>query len=172
VPIDLARVPSQLVAAYIQVGQFAKAEPISREDLEQTRTKFGPADSRTAGAMATLGLILMKQQKWAEAEPVLRDCLKIREAKEPDEWSTFNTRSVLGGCLLGQTRFSEAEPLIVDGYTGLKARAAKMPAPAKKYLAEAGARIVPLYEAWGKNEKAEEWRNRLAPAADSTRPKP
>jgi len=47
-----------------------------------------------------------------------------------------------------------------------------MPTPAKIYLPEAGARIVALYEAWGKKDKAAEWRKRLAPAADTTKPKP
>ncbi len=122
--------------------------------------------------MATLGLMLVKQERWAEAEPVLRDCLKIREAKQPDEWYTFNTHSLLGASLLGQKKFAEAEPLIVGGYEGLKAREAKLPAPAKKCLPEAAARIVPLYEAWGKKDKPDEWRKNLAPARDSTSPKP
>jgi serine/threonine protein kinase/tetratricopeptide (TPR) repeat protein len=172
VPADLARLPSQLTDAYTRAGQFAKAEPIARESLELARKQFGPADPRTAGTMATLGLILFKQQKWAEAEPVLRDCLKIREAKQPEEWSTFNTRSLLGGSLVGQKKLSEAEPLIVGGFEGLKAREANIPGPAKQYLPEAGARIVSLYEMWGKKDKADEWRKSLALATDSIKPKP
>ena len=29
-----------------------------------------------------------------------------------------------------------------------------------------------LYDAWGKKDKADEWRKRLASAADATKPKP
>jgi hypothetical protein len=64
--------------------------------------------------------------------------------------------------LSGQKRYAEAEPHLLQGYGGLKAREAKIPAPRKKNLAEAAARIVPFYEAWGKPEKAAEWRTKLA----------
>jgi hypothetical protein len=39
------------------------------------------------------------EYKHADAEPVLRDCLKIRQAKQPDAWDTFNTQSMLGDAL-------------------------------------------------------------------------
>ena len=77
--------------------------------------------------MAQLGLNLIQQRKWAEAETVLRECLAIREKAQPDDWSTFNTRSLLGGSLLGQKKFAEAEPLILAGYEGMKAREDKIP---------------------------------------------
>jgi eukaryotic-like serine/threonine-protein kinase len=50
----------------------------------------------------------------------------------------------------------EAEPLILQGYEGMKAREAKIPAPAKKRLAEAAERVVKLYEVWGRKNKAAE----------------
>jgi hypothetical protein len=31
----------------------------------------------------------------------------------------------------------------------------------KVYLSEAGARIVPIYAAWGKTDKADEWKAKL-----------
>jgi hypothetical protein len=43
----------------------------------------------------------------------------------------------------------------------MKAREAKIPAPRKKDLGEAAARVVNLYEAWGQPEKAREWRQKL-----------
>ena len=70
-----------------------------------------------------------RQRKWAEAEAILRECLAIREKAQPDDWTTFNTRSQLGGSLMGQKKFAEAEPLILAGYEGMKAREAKIPAP-------------------------------------------
>ena len=128
------------------------------------RQQFGPADPRTAGFLAPLGQNLILQGKWTEAEPVLRDCLAIREKSQPDDWSTFNTRSVLGGSLLGQKKYAEAEPLIVSGYEGLKAREAKIPPPGKPRLTEAAERVLKLYEAWGKKDDAAKWRARLAQA--------
>ncbi len=38
--------------------------------------------------------------------------LAIREKTQPEDWSTFNTRSTLGGSLLGQKRYAAAEQLL------------------------------------------------------------
>ena len=43
----------------------------------------------------------------------------------------------------------------------MKAREAKIPARSKRRLPEAGKRIVTLYNAWGKQDKAEEWMKKL-----------
>ena len=157
----LARARPQLAAAYEAAGEFARAEPFYRDGLEQARKQFGPNDLRSAGAMASLGLNLLKQQKFADAEPMLRECLGIREMAQPDEWSTFNARSLLGGSLFGQKKYAESEPLLLSGYAGLKTREAKIPVPAKPRLPEAGERVVKLYEAWGQPDKAREWRKKL-----------
>jgi serine/threonine protein kinase/uncharacterized protein YebE (UPF0316 family) len=164
---------AQLLAdTYATTGQHAKAELLSRQGLERARKQFGAADPRTAGAMAQLAMSLVQQRKWTEAEPVLRECLAIREKAQPDDWSTFNTCSLLGGSLLGQGRFAEAEPLVVSGYEGLKARAAKIPPPAKPRLTEAAERVVKLYEDWGKKDRAAEWRAKLAGPAGAPGPQP
>src|SRR5262249_3437335 len=43
-----------------------------------------------AGQLAQRGLGLSQEKKWAEAEPLLRQSLDLREKKEPDAWTTFN----------------------------------------------------------------------------------
>ncbi len=119
-----------------------------------------------------LGLSLIQQAKWAEAEAILRECLAIREKSQPDGWTTFNTRSLLGGSLLGQKKYAEAEPLIVAGYEGMKAREARIPPPDRPRLAEGAERVIRLYEEWGKKDRAAEWRTRLAKPTDGTRNEP
>ena len=81
-------------------------------------------------------------------------------------------QSLLGASLLGQKRYGEAEPFLLSGYGGLKAREVKIPAPSKKRVAEAAARIVSLYDAWGKKEKAAEWRAKLAKVFQEPKPQP
>jgi hypothetical protein len=144
-----------------RTGRGALAESLCRDALEAARKRFGPADARTAGIMATFGLSLIRQGKWSAAEPILRESLAIREKGQPEEWSTFNTRSLLGGCLLGQKKYAEAEPLILSGYEGMKAREAGIPVPGKPRLTEAAERVAKLYAAWGKKEKADQWRARF-----------
>ena len=88
----------------------------------------------------------------------MRDCLKVRAQKQPDDWTTFNTRSMLGGSLLGQKQYAEAEPLLLEGYQGMKQREQHIPKPGKPRLSEALDRLIELYDAWGKKDEAAKWR--------------
>ena len=95
-------------------------------------SKTLPKDSPATGRLlAQIGLSLLQQKKWTEAEPLLRECLAIREKTQPDVWSTFNTKSLLGGALLGQKKYAEAEPLLLAGYEGMKQREKTIPPQAR-----------------------------------------
>ena len=160
--LDSIMIRQDLADAYRLARRFPEAESLARDGLARTRKGYRPEDPRNATMMATLGLILLEQRKWDEAESVLQPCLAFRESRQPDDWSTFDTRSAIGECRLGQARFAEAEPLIVAGYEGMKAREAKIPAQHRPRLAQAAGRAVRLYEAWGNPEKAAEWRVKAA----------
>jgi hypothetical protein len=116
-----------------------------------------------AGIQAEQGRSLLVGKRYAEAEPILRECLAFREKFIPDHWLRFNAMSMLGGALLGQVKNAEAEPLLLQGYEGMKQREGAIPAPGKPRLTEAVERIVRLYEATGRPEKAREWRTKLPP---------
>jgi hypothetical protein len=125
-----------------------------------------------AGELAALGLILLRQQKWSDAGPLLQDCLAIRQKKEPDAWTTCNTKSLLGGVLLGQKKYADAEPLLLAGYEGIKQREAKIPEQFRNvHLTEALERLVQLYEATGQRDQAEHWRKQLE-ATRTPKPEP
>jgi hypothetical protein len=67
----------------------------------------------------------------------------------------------LGDALLGQGRYDEAQPLIIEGYEGLEARQAKIPAPSRARVSEATERVVRLYDSWGNSDRAAAWKIRL-----------
>jgi hypothetical protein len=123
--------------------------------------KSGGDSPAYAGALATLGLNLMHQKEWTDAEPLLRESLAILEKKEPDVWSTFNTKSLLGGALLGQKKYADAEPLLLAGYKGMNQRETMIPPNGKIRLTEALERLVQLYEATDKKDDAAKWRKEL-----------
>jgi serine/threonine protein kinase len=161
-PANIAWAPGALAESYEQDGQFAKAEPIFRDSLEQAQRQFGSDDLRTAVTLVQLGVNLLKQKKFRDAEPPLRQSLSIREKKQSDAWNTYNTRSVLGEALLGQKRYTEAEPLLLQGYEGVKQRQDKIPPAVRQVrLNEALERLVRLYEAADQKAKADEWRRKL-----------
>jgi eukaryotic-like serine/threonine-protein kinase len=84
--------------------------------------------------------------------------LDIRQRIQPDDWTTFDAKSMLGEALLDQKKYADAEPLLLSGYEGLKQHEAKIPSQEKIHRTKALERLVQLYEAWGKNDKAAKWR--------------
>jgi serine/threonine protein kinase/tetratricopeptide (TPR) repeat protein len=151
----------ELVEALARAKQFARAAKTCRELIDTQSPKLSADHPTRTGLLAKLGMLLLQAGRPAEAEPVLRECLDLREKKQPDDWKTFQTRSLLGGALLGLEKPAEAEPLLLQGYEGLKQRAAKIPASNKARVTEALERLVQLYDGWGKKDQATEWRQKL-----------
>jgi len=145
-----------------QEGKLTEAEALLREELAMERKLSGDEHPFVANSLAELTSILLAEKQFAEAEPTARECLTIREQKLPDEWRTFNARSLLGESLLGQKKFAEAEPLLVSAYEGMKQREGRIPALGKPRLRESLQRLVQLYEAMGQSEKAAGWKTKLA----------
>jgi serine/threonine protein kinase/tetratricopeptide (TPR) repeat protein len=141
-------------------GDYARAEELLLEAIALSKKRFANRTQATTSALAWLGLTYLKQKKFVEAEPVLRESLAASQ-KEPDRWSYFRAQSLLGGSLLGQAKYTEAGPLLVAGYEGLKQREATIPAGDKAHLTEALERLVQLYEATGKPDEAAKWRKEL-----------
>ena len=150
-----------MIDAYAKAGENSKLGDLLREQLADARITLPKNSPQLAGTLAQFGSILLEQKKWTEAEPLLRECLAIREKQKPDEWLTFNTKSMLGGVLLGQKRYAEAEPLLLSGYEGMKKQEDKIPPPAKIRLIQAIERLVQFYEATSKPDEAAKWRKEL-----------
>ena len=56
---------------------------------------------------------------------------------------------------------------LIEGFTGMKEREAKIPQAAKVELTNAAERIVELYDSWGLPEKAADWRTKLPKSAEA-----
>jgi serine/threonine protein kinase/tetratricopeptide (TPR) repeat protein len=147
------------------LGKFDEAEQLYRAELAVERESPGQDPIELTRTMFLLGGILMKSGKdLTEAESLLREGLKIREANlPPGRWRIGSARSALGDCLAQQNKFAEAEPLLLDGYDIL-AKATDDAPPVQ--LNDAVDRIVTLYERWDKPEQAETWREKRETAAE------
>jgi hypothetical protein len=117
--------------------------------------------SRLATPLELLGRSLIKAGRAAEAETALRESLTLRETHEPEAWTTFQTRSLLGQALLSQNKYADAEPFLLQGFEGLMQHERQVPLHAKHRLTEAVQRLVELYSAWGKPDRAARWRAEL-----------
>jgi tetratricopeptide (TPR) repeat protein len=147
-----------LWGAYNGAGQPERAEPMYRQTVEEVRRQFGKDHLRTADALGNCGQFLLILGQPAQAEPVLRDCLAIRRAKDPGGWQTYDAAELLGEALLRQRKFAEAEPLLIEGYEGLKQRQNNVHPNRKWRVTNALYQVVTLYEQWGKKDEAAKWR--------------
>jgi len=159
---DAATALTHLGEIYQDEGKDALAEETLSQALALDR-KVLPEKNFTARACLTaLARLRLKQQRFTEAESLLREATSRKESKAAQAWISFDRQSLLGAALLGQGKYAEAEPLLLAGYEGLKKLSPAISADAN--LPEAGERLVRLYSAWGKPEKAGEWRQKLASA--------
>ena len=150
---------NQLAVAYRLLGRPDDASRLFNQNrITPTR----------AAQLSVEGSALLAQNKPLEAELKLRECLAIRQKTHPDDWITYDTKTMLGAALLEQKNYAAAEKQLVSGYRGMKQREAKMPLAARKArLTKALERLVKLYESWGKPDQAATWRTELEAAQPS-----
>jgi tetratricopeptide (TPR) repeat protein len=153
----LRAVVNPLMDAYMKAGENAKLAELIQQQLTDARKSLPKDSPELAGMLAQIGLGLLQQKKWSEAEPHVRESLAIREQKEPDDWRTFNTKSLLGGVLLGQKKYAEAEPLLLKGYEGMKQREKAIPPQASTRIPEALDRLIDLASATDKPDDVKKW---------------
>jgi serine/threonine protein kinase len=156
-----------LALVYVDQGKHAQAEPLFAQVAAAHRKKLGAQHPRVAEALVLQGTNLLRLRRFVDAETALREALDIRQAKQPDAWTTFHTRSLLGGALAGQQNFVDAEPLLLQGHEGLRQRAERIAPTARTgQIREAVERLVQLYDAWGKTNEAARWRKELQGTAE------
>jgi hypothetical protein len=146
---ETAACRNQLAVAYRLAGREAEGGRLFNRDLHSPTH---------AAALAVRGSMLLHEKKPAEAELKLRESLTMRQQIQPDDWTTFDTKSVLGEALLDQRKFADAEPLLLSGYEGMKQREKTIPHQDRSHLTKAIERLIRLYEAWGKDDQAMKWR--------------
>jgi serine/threonine protein kinase/tetratricopeptide (TPR) repeat protein len=170
---DADTTDSMTTLALLQIAkkQYGSAETVLTEATALVSKRKGATPAAKANMQMLLGDCLLLEGKFARAESELRACLAVKDKVASDAWRTSWTRSLLGSALAGLKKYALAEPLLVSGYEGMVAREKQIPVPEHVLMTEAGERLVALYIAWDKNDKAEEWRRRLhnAPAATASK---
>jgi eukaryotic-like serine/threonine-protein kinase len=147
--------------------RFDQAEVWRRKWLAVVKERAGADSLPYADELAALGLNLLQQKKWTDAEPILCECLAIRDKKQPEVWTTFNVQSMLGTALLGQKKFAEAEPVLLAGYEGMKSREKTIPPEESSRIPEALDRLVELYTATNKPDEVKKWQAERAKYPDA-----
>jgi non-specific serine/threonine protein kinase/serine/threonine-protein kinase len=114
----------------------------------------------TLAARQTLAVVLRDQDRLSGAAYHLAAVLDARQHLAIDQPDTQICRLELGTTRLQQKKYAEAEPLFLEAYAGLKQHETNI-RELKSRTAEAIDRLVQLYVAWDKKDKADEWRKKL-----------
>jgi tetratricopeptide (TPR) repeat protein len=157
------------VAAKMQAeGKLARAEELRRAALEILRNVRGNNHPDVAMSLVTLSGLLRSQQRYAEAEPLVREALSIRQRVLPKDWSTTNAKRVLAVLLIPQGKYEEAERLLLEANEEFKSN---QPPPSQAArVRDALKATVDLYEKWGKPQQAAAWRAKLPATQPATAP--
>jgi hypothetical protein len=149
---------AELLDDYCKAGKTAEAAKLVPELLADVRKVHPKRSLQPAGMLALLGQSLLQAHAFLDAEPLLRECVAIREKTQPDAWNTFNAMSLLGTALLGQKKYADAEPMLLKGYEGMKQREKAILPEGIPRILEALDRLIEYYTAANKPEEAKKWR--------------
>jgi serine/threonine protein kinase/tetratricopeptide (TPR) repeat protein len=149
-------------------GKYGEALPASTEALNIALQALGGEHQLIAIYRINLASVQLARKEAAAAEVLLRQALPVRlrgpgivpirrRTFPEDDWSIGATRSLLGATLVAQARYGEAETVLLDAYRELEAT----PGAPSRDAAATIARLVALYDAWGRPEKAATYRRLL-----------
>jgi serine/threonine protein kinase len=150
---------------YLEQGHVTKAETLCDLALQGMRRKPDSIPMVNSPIISRLGAIRLAQEKYAEAEALLREGSQLAENYSPDPVHQFHIMSLLGASLAGQKKYADAEPLLLQGYQELQQRQTGASSPhfnLPRRITESLERLVQLYDAWGKPAQAAEWKQKLA----------
>ena len=153
-------------------GKYALAESYAERAFAGRRHALGSENPDTMASQGDLVLAYLSQGKFSKTEPLAREAFEFNRKKQPDDWKRFRAESLLGASLAGEKKYAEGEPLLLEGYQGMLARKDRIAVPDHYHLDRAHKWLVDLYEAWGKPEKAAEWRARPTTRALGSSSKP
>jgi serine/threonine protein kinase len=146
---------NNLAAAVRLQGRYEEARQLAERAVEIAQATYGRENPRVAQFEVGLARTHLDRRDPASAEPLLRRALEIqRRAYTPGNWRIGMTCSLLGAALTELGRYGEAEPLLLEAGGMLK----DVPGREGREAAATRTRLVALYEAWGKPEKAGPYR--------------
>jgi serine/threonine protein kinase/tetratricopeptide (TPR) repeat protein len=157
----LAPVLNNLGRILLADGKHDEAASALRDALSIAVPAFGSDHPLTAIYKINLASVHLARNEAAAAEPLLRQALAVR-SRAPglvptrrrtlpeDDWSVAATRSLLGAALVALKRYDEAEAVLLEARRELSAA----PGPQRLEEAETITRLIRLYNAWGRPERA------------------
>ncbi|MBK7404358.1 MAG: tetratricopeptide repeat protein [Phycisphaerales bacterium] len=136
-------------------GRLDEAEALYRRVVDLTAQSVGRSHPEAFGPLNNLAMLLKTEQKYDEALPLFEELCSSAEAALPtDHYFLGIFRGNTGECLTLMGEYARAEPLLLDAERILRAALGDTHPRTTKAVA----RLVTLYEDWGRRDKADTWR--------------
>jgi serine/threonine protein kinase/Tfp pilus assembly protein PilF len=151
---DVAQSLNNLAMLSAKKGDYESAESLHREALVVKRHVLGDEHPSVAITLLNLARSIQAQGAFEKAEPLYLEALamerKLLGARHPLLGATL---SGYGGCLTDMKRYREAEEKLLEAHGMLKALVGEQ----HERTRQTAERLVQLYRAWGKPDKAAEY---------------
>ena len=153
--VRLAVTMSNLATLLDTRGDYKGGEALQRQAMAIQREQLGEDHRQVGMSLNNLATMLYRKGQYSEAEKLQRQAIDIyQKSLEPEHWMIHRSRSHLGDCLIKLKRYREAEEQLLAAYAGLKIARGEQHALTRKTVS----RLIQLYEAWGKSDKAAPYR--------------
>ena len=155
---DTLEADMAVASACMQQNRFDEAERLFRPALERQQRVLGDDDSLTLNTLNEMSVLYFRQGRYAEGMPFIERAwrlhLKLFGENAP---RTLISQGNLADTLGKLKRYDEAEQLFRTAITGQERVLGRQHPTTQRTVAK----LVAMYEAWGKSEKAAEWRAKL-----------
>jgi serine/threonine protein kinase len=151
-----------LAKAYFLQRSYERAEFFYTRLLQNQRNATN-VDEVWWWAIDDLALLYFNQRNYHKSQMLLQEGLHGPHEIKTDTRFRYSYESLLGANLTSEGRYTEAEPLLLLGYDGMIKYQTTFPRDGRAAVELGAARIAQLYEAWGKPQKAAEWRLKSLP---------
>jgi len=155
---DTLEADMAVASACMQQNRFDEAERLFRPALERQQRVLGDDDSLTLNTLNEMSVLYFRQGRYAEGMPFIERAwrlhLKLFGENAP---RTLISQGNLADTLGKLKRYDEAEQLFRTAITGQERVLGRQHPTTRRTVAK----LVAMYEAWGKSEKAAEWRAKL-----------
>ena len=162
---NLAMTLNNLSRVLLEQRRSDEATAAQQAGMDIARAALGSDHQLVAIYTINLASLYLTRNQPAAAETLLRDALRIR-VRSPelvpsrrrtfleDDWSVGAIRSLLGASLVALARYDDAEATLLEARRNLDASRR----PHDRELKVTLSRLAGLYDAWGKPEKALQYR--------------
>ena len=162
---NVAAALNNLSRALVGQRRYDEAAAVLVDALSIALPTLGSDHPLIAIYRTNLASVQLQRNDPGAAEALLRQALPVR-IRAPgvvpsrrrtfleDDWSVGATKSLLGAALTALARYDEAEAALLDAHRDFK----DLPGPLGRDARAILARLVALYDAWGRPDKAAEYR--------------